>query len=216
MIELRFILPVDWVGNKVATAEDDGQRVIVLFWKESLNTHIYNGNTGDLSRYVSTLKKQLRGLGSLWLPFMLYLLICFWDSVLCFLGWPWTHYVAEDDLELLVFLSISWVWGLQACATIPSWCGAGDMSQGFVFARQALHHQLSCPLRLQLAFSTGLLVIETGEKPAKSTCRELEGVRFPALHQASHNLKRAPKGSDVIFWPLRVALVCTTHTQAQT
>lgn len=57
---------------------------------------------------------------------------------------------------------------MQACATTPSWCGAGDTSQVFVFARQALHHQLSYPLGLQLAFSTGLLVMESVEKPAKA------------------------------------------------
>lgn len=46
--------------------------------------------------------------------------------------------LAEDDLELLFFLSLlieSYVYRLGLLHTV---CGTGDISQGFVFAGQAL------------------------------------------------------------------------------
>lgn len=36
--------------------------------------------------------------------FFLFFLLVFWDKVSCIPGWPPTHYVAEGDLELLIFL----------------------------------------------------------------------------------------------------------------
>lgn len=53
---------------------------------------------------------------------LLLFLFLFWDSVvLCFLGCPWIHYMAQTDLELMtVFLpQPPWVLRLWKCTTAP-------------------------------------------------------------------------------------------------
>lgn len=48
---------------------------------------------------------------------------------LCGKGWPWT-----PDLPV----STSWS-GSTQWVTLPTWCGAGDQTQGFMHAEQAFH-----------------------------------------------------------------------------
>jgi hypothetical protein len=55
-----------------------------------------------------------------------------WDKVSCILSYPWTHYVVEDKSRTSDppdFVSHVTTCGL---------CGAGDWTQAFVLARQAL------------------------------------------------------------------------------
>lgn len=52
------------------------------------------------------------------------------------LGWPWAHYVFEDDLEFLIFLSQ--VLPLQAYVTMPSLFSSGAWTWGSSYARWAL------------------------------------------------------------------------------
>lgn len=53
-----------------------------------------------------------------------FLVFWFWDKVSCSCNWdwPWTHFVVEDDFELLICLSLLPRWWLQASAAhTPCW-----------------------------------------------------------------------------------------------
>lgn len=63
----------------------------------------------------------------------------FWDKVSCIPSWPWSHYAVEDDLELLIALSLCpECWDDRHALLNSGLCGTGNQIQGFVYTRQAL------------------------------------------------------------------------------
>lgn len=55
----------------------------------------------------------------------------FWDRVLCIPGWLWTHYIATDDLLLLIHLlppSKCWLYRVVPPCSVLFW--AKDQTQG--------------------------------------------------------------------------------------
>lgn len=60
-----------------------------------------------------------------WLVGLVVVVVCFVlvkDS--CSPGWPWTHYVPEDNLEFVILLSL----GLQVCTTISTFMWGWDLN----------------------------------------------------------------------------------------
>lgn len=81
-------------------------------------------------------------------------------------GWPRTHFVLKSDPELVAFLLCLPRAGIKFCAIMPGLYGAGEGTQGFRHARQALH-QWICILSLYMTWSTDALL-----KTGTSLCRE--------------------------------------------
>lgn len=78
-------------------------------------------------------------------------ILLIWGSVSCSLVPPWTHHVAEDDLEFLTLPSPPEGWDSRHQPTLLVWRSTGDQTQSSVCAKQAIC-QLNCVSSLLLKF----------------------------------------------------------------
>jgi hypothetical protein len=85
-----------------------------------------------LCQWGQEVESHVQFLPVLWAHF------CFWDTVSYSPGWPWTYYVAEDDLERLVL-----VLPLPGGGHHASLCSVEGQTQGLMHARQA--HRATTP-----------------------------------------------------------------------
>lgn len=104
------------------------------------HTHTYHTHIGDTGSSLMMSLARVTSSPFLSLPLMFFSSSpLFPNRIFGNSGWPWTHYIVEDDPRLLVFLPLS-----LACLhtqIVP----ARDWTQGFMHARQVLCQQVPQP-----------------------------------------------------------------------
>jgi hypothetical protein len=112
--------------------------------------------------------------------------------VSCISGWPWTHSVAKDGLELHPLASNSSVLQWQTFITSPGCCSAESTAQSFMLAQWALYwlrliKALRWPNVQHSASFTGFLKQnQTGKKKNNTKINRLSFFEISDLQKSLH------------------------------